>query len=252
MKTLRLPLFFSLPLLLGSDTSVDLSYSLLETADSSSLALAFVRPGSATPAFLRGNRRLSQLPKRPFTASPRSPTPGSPAHLTFNGAWARPPHVSTTKAPPICFRGSITRLYSSLPTLEGGLSAYQPRVASGDRSGPSGRGSHPLGLDRDFPLLPCFFPFSLIPISLGFGWRHETPSSHRPIKWDGIPHRTLLEKALLFLIWCLSDKMARVRFRSFRLCPHLDMFDGSLLFGWPPRLNPVWSRSYPCTFLIIL
>ena len=155
--------------------------------------------------FFRGNRRLSQLPKSPFTASPCSTTPGSPTRLTFDGAWARPPHVSTTKAPPNSFRGSITRLHSLLPTLEGGLSAYQPRVASGDWSGPSGRDSNPQGLDRDFPLFPCFLPFLLIPISLGFGWRHETPSSRssrhalvfgqpnsnqaaslgsRPTKWD--------------------------------------------------------------------
>lgn len=127
--------------------------------------------------FFRGNRRLSQLPKSPFTASPCSTTPGSPARLTFNGAWARPPPRSNTKAPTnvACFRGSITRLHSLLPTLEGGLSAYQPRVASGDWSGPSGRDSNPQGLDRDFPLFPCFLPFLLIPISLGFGWRHERP-----------------------------------------------------------------------------
>jgi len=49
-----------LPLLLGSDTSVGLSCSLLETADSSSLALAFVRPGSATPAFFP--RKQEALP----------------------------------------------------------------------------------------------------------------------------------------------------------------------------------------------
>jgi len=60
MKTLRLPLFISLPLFLGSDTSVGLSCSLLETADSSSLALAFVRPGSATPAFFP--RKQEALP----------------------------------------------------------------------------------------------------------------------------------------------------------------------------------------------
>jgi hypothetical protein len=140
--------------------------------------------------FFRGNRRLSQLPKSPFTASPCSTTPGSPTRLTFDGAWARPPHVSTTKAPPNSFRGSITRLHSLLPTLEGGLSAYQPRVASGDWSGPSGRDSNPQGLDRDFPLFPCFLPFLLIPISLGFGWRHETPSSRSRQATNLAPQRS--------------------------------------------------------------
>ncbi|MBT5707696.1 MAG: hypothetical protein HOI66_15385 [Verrucomicrobia bacterium] len=221
MKTLRLPLFFSLPLLLGSDTSVDLSCSLLAMADSSSLALAFVRPGSATPAFLRGNRSLSQLPKRPFTASPCSPTPGSPAHLTFNGAWARPPHISTTKAPPNSFRGSITRLYSSLPTLEGGLSAYQPRVASGDRSGPSGRGSHPLGLDRDFPLLPCFFHFHLFPSLWALAGATKRLESGR-FSWpqEGMPMEMEREEFLMLLgglEWQTTRRKAWYRHRKKRL-----------------------------------
>jgi len=37
----------------------------------------------------------------------------------------------------------------------------------------------------------------------------ETPSSRRPMKWDGIPHHTMLGKVSLSLIYCLSARTAR-------------------------------------------
>jgi hypothetical protein len=107
--------------------------SLLAMADSSSLALAFVSPGRPLRLFSEETGGSPSFPRVPSLLRLLY-DPGSPARLTFNGAWARPPPLSTTKAPTnvTCFRGSITRLHSLLPTLEGGLSAYQPRVASGD------------------------------------------------------------------------------------------------------------------------
>jgi hypothetical protein len=48
-------------------------------------------------------------------------------------------------------------------------------------------------------------------------------SSHRPMKWDGIPHHAMLGNGSLDLIYCLSGRTARRslappwrRFASFR------------------------------------
>ena len=46
---------------------------------------------------------------------------------------------------------------------------------------PGGIQTHRASIET-FLCFHVFLPFPLIPISLGFGWRHERPASHRPCK----------------------------------------------------------------------
>jgi len=96
---------------------------------------------SVIPAlFLRGDRRLSQLPWRPRYRFAMLSDPGRTSTPDPCGASVLPPLSSQRRLPlSIKFRGSITRLHGSLPTLEDAISGRQPRLASGGWSILSGR-----------------------------------------------------------------------------------------------------------------
>lgn len=141
---------------------------------------------------LRANRRLSQLPGKPHDRFAVLSDPGRTSTPDHCGVSARPPLSQTRRLPQSSlFRGSITRLYGLLSTLEGAFSGRRPRLASGGGSGPAGRVSHPRGFDRDFLLLfgflfPCVSSvssvsvrFRAIPVSPGFGWRHAIKGGWR-------------------------------------------------------------------------
>jgi len=179
MEILRLPLFFSAPLLSTPDTSGCSSLSLLSRRERT------LSPGPCSVGWVpfrllfRGNRRLSQLPVSPRYRFAVLSDPGRTSTPNPYGASVWPPLSQPRRLPRSSFfRGSITRLYGSLPTLEDALSGRQPRLASGDGSGLSGRVFHPWGLDRDFLLLIHVFVslllslFQRLPVSPGFGWRH--------------------------------------------------------------------------------
>jgi hypothetical protein len=179
MKILRLPLSFSAPLLSTPDTSDCSSLSLLSCRERTlspgpwSVGLAPVR------LLFRGNSRLSQLPRRPLCRFAVLSDPGRTATPNQSSVLVWPPLSQPRRLPHSSFfRGSITRLYGSLPTLEDALSGRQPRLAFGDGSGLAERVFHPWGLDRDFLLLIHVFVslflslFQRLPVSLGFGWRH--------------------------------------------------------------------------------
>src|SRR6266545_2030677 len=66
--------------------------------------------GLPTPASLRGNDRVSQVPGEPPVPMPCSPTPMGPPRQAILGASVLPSAPLTTSAPTINpFRGSITR-----------------------------------------------------------------------------------------------------------------------------------------------
>ena len=183
MVILRLPLSFSAPLFSTPDTSECSSLSLPSRRERTlgpgpcSVGLAPIR------LLFRGNRRLSQLPGRPLDRFAVLSDPGRTSTPDHSGVSVWPP-LSQPRRLPLSsfFRGSITRLYGSLPTLEDALSGRQPRLASGGRSGLPGRVLHPWGLDRDFLLLIHVFVslflslFQRLPVSPGFGWRHVIKS----------------------------------------------------------------------------
>ena len=83
--------------------------------------------------------------------------------LSDPGQTSTPDHNSASVWPPLSqarrlrqssfLRGSITRLYGSLSTLEDAISGRQPRLAFGDWLDLAERVSNPWGLDRDFLLL---------------------------------------------------------------------------------------------------
>ena len=79
----------------------------------------------------RGDRRLSQVPREPLCTSALLLDPG---RTRARGLWrsgAAPVGIKT-KAPAIqIFRGSITQLLCSLPTLEAAISGDSPRLVSG-------------------------------------------------------------------------------------------------------------------------
>ena len=183
MKILRLPLSFSAPLFSATDSSGCSSSSLPSRRERT------LDPGPCSAGWVpfrllfRGNRRLSQLPERPLCRFALLSDPGRTSTPNHNGVSAWPPLTQPRRLPhSTFFRGSITRLFGSLPTLEDALSGRQPRLASGDGSGLAGRVSHPWGLDRDFLLLFHVFVslfLSLVqrlPVSPGFGWRHAFES----------------------------------------------------------------------------
>lgn len=88
----------------------------------------------------RGDRRLSQLPVRPLRDFALFSDPGWTFAPDHNGATVLPPLLRRRRLQRFSFfRGSITRLCRSLPTLEGALSGRQPRLASGCWSGFAGR-----------------------------------------------------------------------------------------------------------------
>lgn len=116
---------------------------------------------------LRAGRRLSQLPGRPLVRFAVLSDPGRTSTPNPRGVSVWPPLSQSRRLPrSSLFRGSITRLYGLLSTLEDALSGRRPRLASGGGSGPAGRVSHPRGLDRDFLLLFRFlFPSSFLFLS---------------------------------------------------------------------------------------
>jgi hypothetical protein len=130
------------------------------------------------------SRRQEALPASLKTPSPLCPALGSRADLhalpmrRFGAAPAR----SNTKAPPFAFlRDSMTRLYGSLPTLNGTISGYRSKARFRWVVNPFRAGLIPPGLNRNFQLLVSstvsfrfmVFLTSAIPVSQGFGWRQE-------------------------------------------------------------------------------
>ena len=88
----------------------------------------------------RGDRRLSQLPRRPQCCFALLFDPGRTSTPDRCGASVLPPLRKPRRLPrSIFFRGSITPLCSSLPTLEGIISDCQPRLACGGWSDLSAR-----------------------------------------------------------------------------------------------------------------
>lgn len=142
MRRLRLPLFVSAPSLCGSvcDTSAPRLFSLTSDRGGVGCCSGPCVTGVVLSGNFRGDSRLSQLPETPCTAMPCSyQTPGGLPRLTMK-ALRYCPHLSYDEGSPLLhFRGSVTRLCSSLPTLEDVVSERQPRLASGCWSGFSGR-----------------------------------------------------------------------------------------------------------------
>ena len=88
-------------------------------------------------------RRQEVLPASRETLYCSAPLPSDPGRTSapdLNGASVLPAFFLQRRLHRYNpFRGSITRLRSSLPTLEGAVSGRQPRLASGCRSGFAGR-----------------------------------------------------------------------------------------------------------------
>ena len=136
MEMLRLPLPFSRAFALrsASDTPELLSLSWRSRAESSPAASDLGQPVRSVirPLFLRGDGRLSQLPWRPRYRFALLSDPGRTSTPDHCGVSVLPPLSSQRRLPlAIKFRGSITRLHGSLPTLEDAISGRQPRLASG-------------------------------------------------------------------------------------------------------------------------
>lgn len=97
---------------------------------------------SRSDPFRHLSRRQEALPASLETSSPLCPALGPRAdlHALPKRRFGVAPARSNTKAPPFTlFRDSMTRLRGSLPTLEGSITGYQPRLASGGWSVLSGR-----------------------------------------------------------------------------------------------------------------
>ena len=134
MKILRLPnaRLSRLRIPLGVRYPGLLSLSWRLRTESALTVLDLVHAGVVRSGFIP--RRQEALP-----ASLKTPSPLCPALRPRADLHARPlrrfgvaPARSNTKAPPFTFfRDSMTRLYGSLPTLEGSITGYQPRLASG-------------------------------------------------------------------------------------------------------------------------
>lgn len=142
MVMLRLPLSFSCAFAFrfALDTSVNFLFSLTGSrkfaADPGSCSTGLIPSGLC----FRGDRRLSQLPRRPRRCSALLFDPGRTSTPDLLRRFGIAPAITTTKAPPFSFfRGSFTRLCNSLPTLEGVISDRQPRLASGGGSDLSAR-----------------------------------------------------------------------------------------------------------------
>ena len=168
MVMLRLPLSFSCAFALGSalDTSVLFLFSFL--VDRKFVA----EPGSCSTGLIlsgllfRGDRRLSQLPRRPQCCFALLFDPGRTSTPDRCGASVLPPLRKPRRLPrSIFFRGSITPLCSSLPTLEGVISVRQPRLACGDWSGLAARVGPRRVLVEAF-FCSCFHPFLLSALCL--------------------------------------------------------------------------------------
>ena len=109
-----------------------------------------------------GDRGLSQVPREPFCTSALPSEPGRTLTRDVGRSGAAPVDIRT-KAPAIwIFRGSITRLLCSLPTLKAVLSGDSPRPVSGRLPPFSGRAFfRPRFLQRNFHirLRHCFLSF---------------------------------------------------------------------------------------------
>ena len=183
MQTPRLPLSFSSTSLSLWIARTPRCVRRLRAASRARPRVLFDRPDPAG-GLLRADRRLSLLPGRPHDRFAALSDPGRTSTPDPCGVLARPPLSQTRRLPhSSTFRGSTTRLYGLLSTLEDAFSGHQPRLPSGGGSGPAGRLSHPRGLDTDFLMLSCFsfsccllsflslLQFSAIPVSPGFDWR---------------------------------------------------------------------------------
>jgi hypothetical protein len=134
MVMLRLPLSFSCAFAFRSalDPSVLFLFSSLGDRKFAP------EPGSCSTGLIpsglpfRGDRRLSQLPRRPQGCFALLFDPGRTSTPDRRGASVLPPLRKPRRLPrSIFFPGSITPLCSSLPTLEGIISDCQPRLACG-------------------------------------------------------------------------------------------------------------------------
>ena len=142
-RRLRLPLFVSAPSLCRSvrDTSVPRLSSLASDRGGVGRCSGPWFTGVAlSGCILRGDRRLSQLPEKPYTALPCSPTPGGLPRQTMTTRRCCPRCVQDAgSSDNFCFRGSMTRLCSSLPTLEDAISgASQGSLPAAGQALPSG------------------------------------------------------------------------------------------------------------------
>ena len=183
MGMLRLPLPFSRAFALrsASDTPESLPVSWRTREESSPAPSDLGSPvwSVLRLLLLRGDRRLSQLPRRPRCRFAVLSDPGRTSTPDLCGASVLPPLSSRRRLPLVLkFRGSITRLRGSLPTLEDAISGRQPRVASGGWSILSGRaGSRrvsPVAFSCSLsvsPFICCCLLASDFPAAQGFGWR---------------------------------------------------------------------------------
>jgi hypothetical protein len=171
MEALRLPWPVSRASLRSArDTSSCLARSLTPTAKRS---LGCRDVGRPVPSFVwpirRGDRRLSQVPREPSCTSALLLDPGRTLARGVGRSGAAPADIKA-KAPAIrIFRGSITRLLCSLPTLEAAISGDSPRLASGWWPPfPGGALVPPRGSCKEFPHSIT----SLLPFFLDFAWRY--------------------------------------------------------------------------------
>jgi hypothetical protein len=158
MEMLRLPLPVSCAFALNSALDTSACSLFLATGgrkpalDPGSWYAGMIRSGS-----FRGDRRLSQLPWRPRCSF---------AVLFDPGRTSTPDHCGASVLPPLSqprrlrrssfFRGSFTRLCSSLPTLEGVISDSPAKARFRWWVRPCRAGRFPPGLDRGFQLLVSF------------------------------------------------------------------------------------------------
>ena len=130
------------------------------------------------------SEKQKALPASLETPSPLCPAlrPRADLHALPTRRFGVAPARSNTKAPPFTFlRDSMTRLHGSLPTLGGTITGYLHKARFRWVVSPFRAGLIPPGLDRNFQLLATstasfrfwFLLTSAIPVSQGFGWRHE-------------------------------------------------------------------------------
>jgi hypothetical protein len=158
MEMLRLPLPVSCAFAFRSALDTSVCFLFLATGgrkpapDLGSWYAGMIRSG-----FFRGARRLSQLPTRPRCGFALLFDPGRTSTPDHGGALVQPP-LSRPRRPHRAnfFRGSITRLCSSLPTLEGVISESPAKARFRWSVRPFRAGRYPPGLGRGFLLLVSF------------------------------------------------------------------------------------------------
>ena len=135
------------------------------------------------------------FPGDPVAALPCSRTPGGPPRLTKT-ALRCCPRYSEHEGSPIqnFFRGSMTRLHGSLPTLNGTIAGYRSKARFRWMVSPFRAGRFPPGLYRNFQSLA----------SSAFSFRFMVSCNERHPRFSGLwlaPPNSILDVTRRWMSW---------------------------------------------------